>query len=58
MTELLVTAKHILFVPHKDQAIQLRKKLDTYAGIFDPDVLKEIREERGLFFMPDIHRPT
>jgi len=58
MTELLVVAKHILFVPRKDQAIKLRKKLDTYAGIFDPDVSKEIREERGLVFMVDIHPPT
>ena len=58
MTELLVAAKHILFVPHEDQAIKLRKKLDTYAGIFDPNVSKEIREERGLVFMADIHRST
>ena len=57
-TESLVAAKHILVVPHKDKAIELRKKLDTFAGNFDRDVLIEIRAEQGLVFLPDIHRPT
>jgi len=54
----LVAAKHILVVPHKDKAIELRKKLDTFAGNFDRDVFIEIRAEQGLVFLPNIHRPT
>jgi len=54
----LVAAKHILFVPHKDKAIELRKKLDTFAENFDRDVLIEIRAEQGLVFLPDINGPT
>ena len=57
-TESLVAVKHILVVPHKDKAIELRKKLDTFAGNFDRDVLIEIRAEQGLVFLPNIHRPT
>jgi len=58
MTELLVTAKHILTVPHKDKVTELQKKLETFAGNFDRDFLIEIRAEQGLAFMPDVHRPT
>jgi len=47
-TELLVTAKHILVVAHMDKAIELRKKLDAFAGNFDRDLLIEIRAEQGL----------
>jgi len=54
-TESLVTAKHILVVPHKDEAIGLRKKLDVFAGHFDRDLLIEIRAEQGLVFVPDIY---
>jgi len=57
MAELLVTAKHVLVVPHKDKAIELRKKLDTFAGNFDRDLLIEIRAEQGLIFVPDIQCP-
>jgi len=53
-TESLVTAKHILVVPHKDKAIELRKKLDVFAGNFDRDLLIEIRAEQGLIFVSDI----
>ena len=38
----MVAAKHILAVPHKDQAIELRKKLDTFARNFDRNLLIEI----------------
>jgi len=58
MTESSVTAKHILVVPHKGQAIELRKKIDTFAGNFDRDLLIEIRVEQGLIFVPDIHCPS
>jgi len=34
-TELLVTAKHILVVPHKHKAIDLQKKLDAFTRNFD-----------------------
>ena len=53
-TELLVAAKHVLIVPHKDKAIELRRKLDTFAGNFGRDLLIEIRAEQGLIFVPDI----
>jgi len=58
MTESLVAAKHILAVPHKDKVTELQKKLETFAGNFDRDLLIEIRAEQGLAFMPDVHRPT
>ena len=58
MTELLITAKHILVVPHKDKAIELQKKLDTFTGNFGQDLLIEIRAEQGLVFVHDIHCPT
>ena len=45
-TESLVTAKHILVVPHKDKAIELRKKLDVFAGNFDRDLLIEIQQSK------------
>ena len=57
MTQLLVAAKHVLVVPHKDKAIELRRKLDTFAGNFDRDLLIEIRAEQGLIFVPDIQCP-
>jgi len=50
----LVVAKHILVVPHKDEATELRKKMDTFAGQFDRDLLIEIRTEQGLVVVPDI----
>ena len=57
-TESLVAAKHVLVVPHKDKAIELRKKLDTFARNFDRDLLIEIRAEQGLIFVFDIHCPS
>ena len=57
-TQSFVIAKHILVVPHKDKAIELRKKLDGFAGNFDRDLLVEIRTEQGLVFVPDIHCPN
>ena len=56
MIESLVVAKHILVAPHKDKAIELRKKLDAFARNFDRDLLIEIRTEQGLIFVTDIHR--
>jgi len=47
-TESLVVAKRILVVPHKDEAIELRKKVDAFAGNFDRDLLLEIRAEQGM----------
>jgi len=55
-TESLMAAKHILVVPHKDKAVELRKKLDAFARNFDRDLLIEIRTEQGLIFVPNIHR--
>jgi len=55
MTELLVTAKHILVVPHKDKAIDLRKKLDAFTRNFDRDLLVEVRAQQGLVFVPNIY---
>jgi len=49
-TQSIIAAKHILVVPHKDKAIELRKKLDVFAGNFDRDLLIEIRAEQGLIF--------
>jgi len=48
VTESLVAAKHILVVPHKDEAIGLLKKLDAFAGNFDRDLLIEVRAEQGM----------
>ena len=53
-----MAAKHVLVVPHKDRAIELRKKLDTFARNFDRDLLIEIRAEQGLIFVPDIQCPS
>jgi len=58
MTDSLIVAKHILVVPHKDEAIELRKKLDTFARNFDRDLLIEIRTEQGLIFVFDIYCPS
>jgi len=45
-TELLVTAKYILAVPQKDQAVELQKKLDTFVGNFNRDlVIKTLAEQ-------------
>jgi len=57
-TQSIIAAKHILVVPHKDKAIELRRKLDVFAGNFDRDLLIEIRAEQGLIFMPNIHCPN
>jgi len=54
---LLVAAKHVLVVPHKDKANELRKKLDAFTGNFDRDLLIEIRAGQGLIFVPDIQCP-
>jgi len=48
VTESLVAAKHILVVPHKDEAIGLLKKLDAFARNFDRDLLIEVRAEQGM----------
>ena len=57
-TQSIIAAKHILVVPHKDKAIELRKKVDAFAGNFGRDLLLEIRAEQGLIFVPDIHGPN
>ena len=53
-TESLAAAKHILVLPQKDKVVELRKKLDVFAGNFDRDLLIEIRTEQGIIFTPDI----
>ena len=53
----VVAVKHVLVVPHKHKAIELQKKLDTFAGNFDRDLLIEIWAEQGLIFVPDIQCP-
>jgi len=58
MTESLVAAKHVLVAPHKDKAIELRKKVDAFAGNFGRDLLLEIRAEQGLIFVSDIRGPN
>jgi len=58
MTESSVAAKHVLVVPHKEQAIELKDKLDTFKDKLDRHLAIDIREEQGLVFVPDIHHPT
>jgi len=52
MTESLAAARHTLAIAQRDKAIELRKKLDAFAGNFDRDLLIEIRAEQGLISMP------
>ena len=39
---MLITAKHIFVAPHQDKTIELQKKIDTFTGNFDRDLLIEI----------------
>ena len=55
MTDMLITAKHIFVAPHQDKTIELQKKIDTFTGNFDQDLLIEIQAEQGLVFVHDIH---
>jgi len=57
-TQSIIAAKHILVVPHKDKALELRRKLGVFAGNFDRDLLIEIRAEQGLIFVPNFHCPN
>jgi len=41
-TELLAAAKHILVVPHKDEAIELQKKMDEFRERFTVDLMAEV----------------
>jgi len=51
-TELLVAAKHILVAPHKDEAIELRKKVDEFRERFKTDLMIEVRTGQGLVSVP------
>jgi len=46
--ESLVAAKHILVVPHKDEAIELQKKVDGFRERFMVDLMVEVRIGQGL----------
>jgi len=50
--ESLVAAQHILVVPHKDEAIELRKKVDGFRERFTVDLMLEVRIGQGLVFVP------
>ena len=52
MTEPLVAAKHILVVPHKDEAIELRKKVDRFRERFTVDLTVEVRIGQGVVSVP------
>ena len=51
-TELLVAANHILVVPHKDEAIELRKKVDGFRERFTVDLTVEVRIGQGVVCVP------
>jgi len=42
-TEALAAAKHILVLPHKDKAIELRRNLDEFRERFMVDLMAEVR---------------
>ena len=42
----------------KEKATELKDKFDAFKDKFDRHLLIEIREEQGVDFVPDIHRPT
>jgi len=52
MTELLVAAKHILVVPHKDRAIELQRDLDGFRERFMLDLMIEVQLRQGLVLVP------
>ena len=52
MTELLVAAKHILVVPHKDRAIELQRDLDGFRERFMLDLTIEVQLRQGLALVP------
>jgi len=54
MTESLVAAKHVLVVPHKDQAIDLRKKMDDFRERLLVDLVPEVQIGQGLVSGPII----
>jgi len=41
----------------KEKATELKDKIDAFKDKFDRHLI-EIREEQGVDFVPDIHRPT
>ena len=47
-TESLVAAKYILVVPHKDEAIELRKKVDGFRERFTVELVVEMRIRQGV----------
>ena len=51
-TESLVAANHILVVPHKDEAIELRKKVDGFRERFMVDLTVEVRIRQGVVCVP------
>ena len=51
-TESLAAAKHILILPHKDKAIELRRNLDEFRKRFVVDLMVEVRIGQGLVSVP------
>jgi len=51
-TESLAAAKHILVLPHKDKAIELRRNLDEFRERFVVDLMVEVRIGQGLVSVP------
>jgi len=49
--ESLVAAQHILVVPHKDKAVELRKKVDGFRERFTVELVVEMRVGQGLVSM-------
>jgi len=47
-TKSLVAARYILVVPHKDEAIELRKKVDGFRERFTVELMVEMRIGQGL----------
>jgi len=47
-TESFITAKHILVLPHKDKAIELRRNVDEFRERFVVDLMVEVRKGQGL----------
>ena len=47
-TESLAAAKHILVLPHKDKAIELRRNLDEFRERFVVDLMVEVQIGQGL----------
>jgi len=51
-TESLVAANPVLVVPHKNEAIELRKKVDGFRERFTVDLMIEVRIGQGMVSVP------